>query len=485
MRIEFENLMTDAYAKICDETQTLRESADSVIPDTKPDVAGIVSVQRSVYLKSKDVTGRGVTVTGEVRAEVLYICEGESTVCAHTIAQSFTAAFESAEIDLMAVPIITLHADNAQVRILNPRKLAVSFAITARLCCFARSPIMAKQLAGDYSGLHLRQERREQLYTSWAGEKTFAVNEQFPLPDGSRPSLLCAKRTDFTVTDRQCVGTKLLVKGSVGIELCWLGEGSEYPVCSRFSAPFSQLVETDTADICGCEVFIEPTSCYTEITESINGGFAFDCEIHAVMQAAAHSRGELTFFSDAYSNTADCVCERREISIVREKKRREELCPVQQTMELPEDCADVLCVLSSAGAASENAEQTLAIDVLYKTGDGRLTAIHRSLALGVNEGKFRMTRLQTEFAAKSLTLDVAGSVSTLREQTETAELLTAVELTETESVGQTPSLYAVRCENETLWELAKTYHSSVERIRAANGESEAVSGKILLVPVEN
>ena len=45
-----------------------------------------------------------------------------------------------------------------------------------------------------------------------------------------------------------------------------------------------------------------------------------------------------------------------------------------------------------------------------------------------------------------------------------------------------PTVTLVRVERESLWELAKTYHSSVEQIRAMNELDEDFSGRLLLIP---
>ena len=45
-----------------------------------------------------------------------------------------------------------------------------------------------------------------------------------------------------------------------------------------------------------------------------------------------------------------------------------------------------------------------------------------------------------------------------------------------------PTVTLVRVERENLWELAKTYHSSVEQIRAMNDLEEEISGRLLLIP---
>ena len=49
-------------------------------------------------------------------------------------------------------------------------------------------------------------------------------------------------------------------------------------------------------------------------------------------------------------------------------------------------------------------------------------------------------------------------------------------------LSQYPAVTLVRAGDETMWELAKEYHSSVEKISAANQTEDAVSAGLLLLP---
>ena len=49
-------------------------------------------------------------------------------------------------------------------------------------------------------------------------------------------------------------------------------------------------------------------------------------------------------------------------------------------------------------------------------------------------------------------------------------------------LSQYPAVTLVRAGDETMWELAKEYHSSVEKISAANPAEDADSAGLLLIP---
>ena len=65
MEITFENNTTNIRREIYHQTKRTQESTESVVPDTDDDIGRILSVQSSVMLKSKDVTSRGVSISGE------------------------------------------------------------------------------------------------------------------------------------------------------------------------------------------------------------------------------------------------------------------------------------------------------------------------------------------------------------------------------------------------------------------------------------
>ena len=49
-------------------------------------------------------------------------------------------------------------------------------------------------------------------------------------------------------------------------------------------------------------------------------------------------------------------------------------------------------------------------------------------------------------------------------------------------LDELPTLTLVRCTGESLWELAKEYHSSVDKISALNDTEQDINGRMLLIP---
>ena len=89
MEIKFENKNVSMYREISRQTKKVQESAESVVPDTDDDIGRIATVQSYVMLKSKDITSRGVLISGEAVASLLYITESQRACHSSGSARAF------------------------------------------------------------------------------------------------------------------------------------------------------------------------------------------------------------------------------------------------------------------------------------------------------------------------------------------------------------------------------------------------------------
>ena len=97
MEICFENKTKDTYEEIAYVSRRIQENAECVVPDINDDIGRIVSTQTEIMLKAKEQTARGLCVSGEVNASVLYITEAENKVSFVNTTKGFEIYFDSDE----------------------------------------------------------------------------------------------------------------------------------------------------------------------------------------------------------------------------------------------------------------------------------------------------------------------------------------------------------------------------------------------------
>ena len=496
MEIVFEKKCEVRYRESVRLVKRIQESAESVVPDTEEDIGRIAAVQSSVLLKSKDLSGRGVLVTGEARACVLCIDERRERISCVRLAKPFSAEFEVAELSGEEQTQISLTVAATDARLLNPRKLSVTFDLAAELSCYVPESVAVETaLPGESCrGLHVRCAETELTLPNAVCEKSFVLNEQFPLPAGTgRPERLVCEQAEIRADDCQLIGSKAVVKGRALIRIAWLGEDGSGTVQASFSAPFSQIIDIGAETMELCTVQPQITGAYYDLIDSISGEKMLDAEIHVLLQLVCRSRIRIRTVADAYSNLTPLDAQTETLHFSSADERRTLRVNAAESVDVMEDCTDVICVFPTLSRCSLEGQKLSAaanLDILYRTAGGELSAVRRTIMLKEDCGGGD-ARLLTASLAEIDLRPSGGSMETrvtleaqlLCETDNEISSISGVALDEEQSfdLSRFPSLTMVRREGESLWEIAKRYHSSVEAIEAyAGGETE--NEGMLLVP---
>lgn len=497
MEISFENKTVNIYREIYHQTKRSQESAESVVPDTDDDIGRIASVQTALMLKSKDVTARGVIISGEATAALLYITEDQQKVSFVRLTKSFTMEYEVADIDPDTVAQVRLSIVNCETRVVNPRKVSVTFELAWELSCYKQESLTidSRLPAEGSDGLHARYESTELMLASAACEKTFGINEQFSFPSGKpAPSRLVSQQIDFAVSDSQLIGSKVIIKGNVNLSLCYLSEEVNYPLRTEFTTPFSQIIDIGEESMDNCSMNIELTSAYFDIINTISSEKALDVELHAVIQLVSRSRKSLSYVADIYSNKmpVECATQSRQFGVVSSVQKLK--ITLDERLSVAEDCTDVLSAFLSITEISLEQGQIKAaveVDVVYRDSNGLLSSVHRILNMEGDGGGQNLRLCSARLCDVYLRPDgqfidghISAEISCLVCGSIEVRKVGAVSLDEDSAydLSTYPTVTLVRVERESLWELAKTYHSSVEQIRAMNELEEEISGRLLLIP---
>lgn len=497
MEISFKNKMVNTYREISHQTKRIQETAESVVPDTNDDICKIASVQTAVLLKSKDVTSRGVIVTGELTAALIYITEGERNVSYVRLTKPFSMEYDLGDIDADALAQIKLSIQNSESRVLNPRKVSVTFDVMGEMSCYRQeNMIVQTQLPDDApEGLHARFENVEVVAANAVMEKTFAINEQFVFPGGKpKPGQLVMQSVDFAMGETQLIGSKVIIKGNVNLAVCYLSGEVNYPIRAEFSTPFSQIIDTGEEDMDNCNAIISLTSCYCDIVDTINGDKALDAEIHAVLQIVCHTKQSVNYVSDVYSNIMPTHYAAQTRQLGTASASQQVKLSANERVNVVEDCADVLSVFTSVSQAAvlpDKISACVTLDIVYRTVGGTLSAVRRLISIEGTEGAAQSRLTAARLADVYLRPDGANIDAHLSVEM-SYQTLSAIEIRRVEAVtldedapydfASLPAVTLVRVEDETLWELAKTYHSSEERIKQMNTPESDDRAPLVLIP---
>lgn len=498
MELSFENKTAAGYRETAHIVKCIQETGEAVVPDTNDDIGKIVSVKTNVLLKSKDVTTRGVSVSGEAEATVLYITESADAVSYVRLSKKFTADYDVPGISDDARTRIRLNLTDAQARIINPRKISLTFSVSGELDVYTHESVISETVLPENlaeKGIHVKRESGEFSLISAAAERSFAVSEQFSFPSSKgTPERLVCERAEFCVNDTQLIGTKAIARGELKIEVVYLAENVCYPLKTEFSTPFSQIIETGEEQTDRCISTVELCSQYFDISDAVNGEKMLNAEIHAVLQAACYSRKTCSYISDAYSNLLPCTCTGEIVRQIEQLQIRQTKLVSDEKISISEDFTDILSILPSVlqpAVGDGKVSGEIVYDIVYRTVQGELSATRRSVSVeGECEGRdsrvisWRLADVYIRTDGGVIDTHAAVELTYSSEKYAEKSTVVSLELNEDEpyDFSSFPTVTIVRAEKNELWEYARRYHSSVEEIEAVNGKEENYAGKLLLIP---
>lgn len=497
MKLIFDNKTISGYKEILRQTKRIQETAESVVPDVNDDIGKIASVQTGIYLKSKDVSGRNASISGEAVAALMYITENEKSVSFVKLSKAFSIDYELDSAEEEVISQVKLDILSCEARIINPRKVSVTFDISSELSCFKKQSIPVETLINPDAGdiIHARYEKSQLVYSNCVCEKTFTLSEQFVFPTGKpEPSRLLGQKLSFDISDSQLIGSKLIVKGSVGLEVCYLSDEVNYPLKTDFSTAFSQIIEMGCGEMTNCTVIVQPSSVYCDTVNTINGEKAMDAEIHAVMQICTENTMEIKYISDVYSNLMPVEFETRNDNIISSSTVQQIKLISDERLKVADDCADVLSVFTSLGQISllqDKIKAVVTLDIVYRTKGGSLSSVKRPVILSCDCGRTPDRLLSARLAdvylrpdSSSIEAHAAVELRYLSSVEASLVRIVAAQLDEDNPYDYSsfPTLSLVRTDGEELWELAKTYHSSVEQISAVNKPGNERESRLLIIP---
>ena len=197
--------------------------------------------------------------------------------------------------------------------------------------------------------------------------------------------------------------------------------------------------------------------------------------------------------TDAYSNLMPAELRSRTRELLPDLAVRTKRLSARERVGLMENCAELVRTFPSVSrltAEGGKLSAAVSLDFLYRNDEGKLSACRRTLNLSADTEEDQLQILSLgqleaetvpdrEFVDCAITLEL----DCLDRRKESFTTVEGVLLDEDRAYaqGSLPSLTLIRREGESLWTLAKKYHSSEEKIRELNADADNTT-RMLLIP---
>ncbi len=485
---------------VCQKYNQTMVECDVIVPDVKPDIRKVMEVSGNATITQKHVQQDKVTLQGIVKMTVLYLPDGDNTGTIRSI--SATREFSHSMDCRGATPEMQVYAqaepENFDSAMINSRKL--------NLRCFLGIGIkVSKPLnlsipigTEDETGIALNREHLRLICNTDSSECQIILREQLEMPSGKPTIGEILKITASPIPlELTMMENKAVAKGQVRLCTLYLSDDQEESLqVMEHTIPFTEILDAEGMheDMDG-EIEFALNDMYYEIREDTNGearNLGVELVLGALLRASETK--DIDAICDAYSLSDNLSVVTREQPLEQLLSANTAELTVKDQAQLPPMLPKLgqVCDLNSQAKidriTAENGQVTVHGTVrtwiLYLSQDasmpisafrhvsefshsfsvpeaGEHTACDARVS--VNHASYTLSgedslelRLILSLTVKSLK---TGTVCLVEEMVEV--------LPEENATYPCMVLYFVQ-KGDSLWNIAKRYHTTVEAIKHLN-----------------
>lgn len=473
------------------------ETAEAIVPDTQPDICKIIDVCIQPLLKSKEADQGTVSIKGVVQANVLYLSE-DGGLYKIDVSIPYAVSAMSAEITQDTMVAAEIKVSSADASMVNPRKVIARVGVRTDILCYLKAT--AEVCCGvDDERVYEKLSSERMLCATECSEKTFVVADEFRIPDElSAADEILGYECSLHCTDYSFAGGKLIIRGVLTTELCWVPADGSCPRRKTFTSDFSQLVETENAEEnAQADIRLMITGSYVDFNtySQQEMGRELVTEVHAVAQYIVFTAKDAAMVEDMYSNDGKLDTEYEQVSYVEPSEAEGVICHVREDLRYSRQGHELFSAKMrfSEPVYSDGAYKLNAVVIIsyFDTNGELLTArgtINAQLEYSQRSSPvyFACKSLDITFGAETFTVsaDIELLPDTLSQRS--VNNIVGVSLEPFDEDTPVPSIIVHRVQrDDTVWTLAKKYRSSCKLISEVNKlEPDELPeiGQVMLIP---
>lgn len=277
---------------------------DVTLPEYCPDILRILKCQLIPRTNSHSLNGDRLTVDGSALLRILYIDETEAAVRSYEQVCPFSKSVDIINISSNAIVELDCDVEYVNCRAVNQRRVDINGAINIKISI---SALKEKQILSSASGngIQIKTENIESITVKGFAQKTITVDETLEL---SRSDYAVAQliryNGDVILTDVKVITNKLLIKGDLVIKMLYTADDKSGKIESlSHTLPISQIIDVDGIDDTDkCKVTLKLSSLDMSLRSDSNGELR-QADVVAKISVSAFSAQNvnLQVINEAYS----------------------------------------------------------------------------------------------------------------------------------------------------------------------------------------
>lgn len=481
-------------------------SGEFSLPEYCPDVTAMLKCVIEPRIQNRQQSGDQLLVDGEACARILYLDEERKCLRCAEFALPFSGGIRGVDQDVDALPYITMMVKYVNCRVVTPRRLEIRGAI---LLSIHRDACATKELATAVQSEDVFCKSEEIVYTKLVGytERVVSINESLTFPDGLPPAeMLLGGECRSVIRECKLLNGKAIVKGEVYVHQLYtdnVSGGKTY--CLDYVLPFGQILDME-----GIQESHRPIAQVMVLSDVERCGVGPDGNANVLeftakllVRLQVYQPEMTSMLLDAYHTQCPMDTEYEDIRICEHKGMQIEQPVFPLQLPLPErnvrEIIDVWVTPQMVTSYCENGlvhvNGRLLVSVIYRDSDGciafteKAEEFHTEYPSACSESFVDARVIDLHYRVVDDTLELQVTICLCIENatyhSQKSICATKLHLDSPFAKQRATAMVYYADAGESVWEIAKTCHTSPDRICMENQLQNEVMDKcsVLVVPM--
>jgi len=473
---------------------------DILVPDTKPDISRILSVDGAVDITNKEASDNKMVVNGVVNFKILYVADGgEYPVYGMDASATFTQNIDIPKAEKGTKSDVKAEIEHIEFDKLNERKIGIKAVVN--LLGKSRT-IFEVDALREIQGIDnlqvLResvsyQERIQTVQSETIVRESFELSQDMP---EIKEIVQC--NVNATVKEKEVMDGKIALSGLLKTNVIYVADDDDYSLrFLKYEIPFTHFIEHEQVQRdMDVELGLKISDVYTDVKNNVDEERkVLDLEADVQIEATLNRMEQKEFIVDAYSPSCSLSLETKKIALDQIIGKNSSNTMIKETLEVPSGKRNIDKIFSLNGKVfltdsmlsdgKNHIEGVAAVTVLYMPPGKDVEAQSFSQEIPFRhtldiEGATSDMEVETELYIDDIDYNLInpdqlevrlniGASSTVKKKVEKEILINVEDTGERIDISKKPSItiYFIQ-PGDTLWKIAKRYHTTVEELMNAN-----------------
>lgn len=218
---------------------------DTIVPDSKPDLLKILQLDADAKLLSRELSNGRLTLTGRVDYKILYVPDSATGVSSLTASAPFTHTEENDAIRDSMYSDAKVDVEHIEFNLINSRKLSIKSVVAAQGTVTDKLTLsIPRDIEGE--NVEIRKKSFQTLSRVLQKDEEISLEEQLILPPG-KATIGSLLKNDVSIRNKdvKVINNKVVAKGEVVICSLYLPESGDSVTFVEHSIPFTEILDAE------------------------------------------------------------------------------------------------------------------------------------------------------------------------------------------------------------------------------------------------